>query len=444
LSPPSVRLSCRMALPLELFHTGTGGRLRLDVRGVQLDRAGLHFPEAVKLALEGKTFATPICALSDPYLTFQATERGPVFGIGAKITPSPLAGIVPNPDNIAAAYGLDFRTGLRLDNPWLHVVYCDTCGTVRFRDVEFKLAGTVRLLDAHNLAHAHLTWTLPSTQDPSGALTGHLEASLPSLPDLPPFQLNGDVRIDDSGIRAAGLLRLSTLGHAAAALRFGPVAGDTGTRRSEIALKARARVVGLNFDLDGHSDVRFRDYRLVGETRVAVDYLVGTSTLLVRVVVTPGNVLVTEAWESGGRFIQKSFSAPSVDLLDELEIRRAVIVAHEQASSRPFAAVREDETYLRSNAVQTQRAVAEMPVAPSAEPRPGNATPIFDQPVGDLVPFDDPLDQNPAPRVHFKYFREADARERALRGEGVPPGSLIDGLVLYKKDVGDLEHLAVR
>lgn len=450
LSSPSVRLKGRVLIPLRVSPgdgqrgglPGSRGMLEIEVKGITLSFSSLEVPEDVQVVYH-RTFVTPLAfALSDPRLGLRRTPEGYHVYLGVKITPALLAGVPVGPA-ASLAYGLGSIANLRLDNPWLHLFYLDIEGSARLNAPEFRLQGRVLLLE-REAAYADLSLTLPGGDTPP-RLAGKIRVGSNNVIAGLPLRLEGNLNIDGGGIDIDGRLDLLSVVRAAAGFRFGE--GDKSRSLDgsnpppEIAIRSHLTAFGVRVDLAGWSRLDFSDYYLHGEVTTEVNFLIGSRTMGIRATVTKNEgVQINTIWEVGGRQVQESFSASSLDQIDWEKLKERIREADRRAHANPPPEPQEHEPYLRPQP---------RPKAPDSEPtrfldedKPlptgGDVGgPVYDR-VVDLIPLDEPINDPMPPWIAFKYFRDQQAALQARRGEGVR--NLLDGLSLEKNELG-LDHV---
>lgn len=451
LSPPAARLKATVRLPLGKPDQNLAGEvLKVELKGVKIDRDGLHFPEDMTFSYEGLTFVTPLCAISDPRVGFRRAPDGLHVELGIKVTPHLLAGLTRNtpPSRLSRAYGVPITGGFRADNPWIHVLYCDMAASARLRDPQFSLKGKVRAFQRFDLANADLKWTLPGGTGPdsSGSLVGRMSAGTVGVASDIPVKMSGQLNVDRRGVFVGGELHLTRFASGFATFRYTTAPKDRsladGDPQGEIAVEARANVsaAGMRFDVDlaGWSDTRFKNYNLRGEVSTVVTFVVSRKIGVV-VTVTPEGVRVTTIWEAAGRQQAVTVTAPSVDEINWDEVRNKVAARDREANGgRGPADVKANETYLRPPPPKVTA-----PPSPTKPPVPtydavaggGGSGGGYDT-VADLVALDELVDADDPPQISFKYFRDWDVAERARKGEGIVLGAFFDGLILDKSALG--------
>lgn len=440
LAPVSVRLKARMQIPIPCdFDAG----VRLEAKGVVLDRTGLHFVEQMKATLEGFTLSIPEVgiALSDPYVSFHNTPKGTEYSLGALITP-PLTPVI---------------TGGMFPNPWTYLFCLKAQASIRFREPEIKLDGMALLLRRLNndaaFGTANLAWTIPTDTQP-GVITGSLMAS--GTQANVRFQFGGSARFDSTGVSAKGVLELPKIGRTDAWLTL----TQSADKKARADITAVGRMAGQRLDLKGHMTVDLDklksdpndplaavDYRLKGEVKLP--------GCVLHALVTPKDGVKTwvEA-KVGDLTIQKLFTLSGWGNgdADREAIRREVEAITKEVRERPYRKVREEEEkYLPPPPLPPvtptpNRVVVKTP-PPPPPPRGGGGKGNGDDPSkvltfdrvapGGLIPVDEPYGENP-PTIVCKYYTDEKQLERAAKGEA--QGNPKDGLILNKKDLG-LEHL---
>ena len=452
LSPPSARLKARVRLPFNRTQANpTGELLAVDLKGVTIDRDGLHFPEDMTFEYLGKTFVTPLCAMSDPRLGFRRVGGNLHLELGIKVTPHLLAGLGPNAsaERLRRAYGVSVAGGLRLDNPWLHVLYCDISVSARLREPQFTFNGKVRVLERFDAANAELKWTLPggSGPDRGGSLVGKMSAGTVGTAAKIPVKMSGQMNIDSRGVFLGTELHLSRFASGHASLRYSAAPKDgslaDGDPKGEIAVEARANVsaagMGFNVDLTGWSDTRFEKYYLRGEVSTTVTFVASRKIGVVVTVTPEGGVRVTTIWEAAGKQQQVTVTAPSFDEVNWDDVRNKVAARDREATGgNGPPGVKPNETYLRPPAPP----VPETP-SPAKPPKPaietvtggGGGGSGYDT-VADLIALDELVEAENPDKISFKYFRDWKLAEQARKGEGIAFGALFDGLIIDKSALG--------
>lgn len=393
LKPFSIKLRARLRVkPFDLV---------VVMGGARLDCGGLHMPDDYHLTLE-RTLPTPYCALSDPTLRVHLKRQS--LALGCKVTPPVLPilaagkGVRPTAEQVRKVYGLPKALPLlRLDNPWLHLIYLRGEFGGQLREHQLHAQADLRLLEFVDAAHGSAV-LIPGEY----RLEARLRAGTPlnSRVGLP-VSLDGEALFTPAVSRLQGKVRLTGLGAADATFR---ILTQESPARLRLDVGAEVPVLG-RAHLLGESDLAFTTYRLRGEGRLTAAWLRGEELHYV-IEVRDGRTIVDFRREKAGKAATVRVEAPDPAALDEAIVRERLQRLTEEA---PIRAASPTEIQVAARLADTE--LTPLPSEPPEDElvrvalRPASATPASSG--GALRPVANVECIDPGgPIFQFRYYDE--------------------------------------
>ncbi len=258
LCPPGVSVAVNARIPYTPLRVGVGDML--------IEPEQIHWPKSIPITLETTIYMPHFC-LSDPSLTVNWDRRG--IALGAKITPPmiPLPGADEPPlvsyeegdsAEVLSQFGISeemLPTRLRIDNPWLHLLYMRGEFGGQLRDPSLQAEGGIVLLDYIDLARMVAEGRLKELE-----FEGRLEAR--PIPELPSFPaLNGDLLLS-----ASKGMRMQIRTSIGAYKLGGWLRADAQQSPVKLSLDGLIQlpVVG-KVAVEGHSNLKFEEYDVTAQ-----------------------------------------------------------------------------------------------------------------------------------------------------------------------------------